>query len=215
MKQNIVKVTCHGSLGEALGRKEWFVGTNNFPSAMSAVETLSKRKFCKHLIESEQRGIKYRILINGRDFLYDEKNPPNPNNFESIRNSELWSKNKNLRTIDIIPILEGSGELIVYIIISVVIAVIVAVIQNALIPDIELQSYKAREKTSYLFNGPVNTISEGIPVPVGYGRLLIGSAVISASYDPSEFLADDQTEIPGSITDQSSGREHGHVDRGF
>lgn len=30
------------------------------------------------------------------------------------------------------------------------------------------------------FNGAVNTISQGLPVPIGYGKLLVGSAVISA-----------------------------------
>lgn len=33
---------------------------------------------------------------------------------------------------------------------------------------------------SYLFNGPVNTSAQGHPVPVGYGRMIVGSAVISA-----------------------------------
>ena len=36
---------------------------------------------------------------------------------------------------------------------------------------------------SYTFNGPVNTIGEGGPVPVGYGRLIIGSQQIFSSYD--------------------------------
>jgi predicted phage tail protein len=34
---------------------------------------------------------------------------------------------------------------------------------------------------SDIFNGPVNTVAQGLPVPIGYGRLRIGSAVISAS----------------------------------
>jgi predicted phage tail protein len=33
---------------------------------------------------------------------------------------------------------------------------------------------------SYLFNGPVNTAAQGHPVPIGYGRMIVGSAVISA-----------------------------------
>lgn len=33
---------------------------------------------------------------------------------------------------------------------------------------------------SYLFNGPVNTSAQGHCVPVGYGRLIVGSAVVSA-----------------------------------
>ena len=37
--------------------------------------------------------------------------------------------------------------------------------------------------SSYFFNGPENTTREGGPVPVGYGELLVGSQVISASYE--------------------------------
>jgi len=34
---------------------------------------------------------------------------------------------------------------------------------------------------SYNFNGAVNTTAQGNPVPVGYGRMMVGSAVITAS----------------------------------
>lgn len=33
---------------------------------------------------------------------------------------------------------------------------------------------------SYLFNGPVNTSAQGQCVPIGYGEMIVGSAVISA-----------------------------------
>ncbi|WP_341667336.1 tail assembly protein [Alcaligenes sp. SDU_A2] len=33
---------------------------------------------------------------------------------------------------------------------------------------------------SYNFNGPVNTTAQGNPVPLGYGRKIVGSAVVSA-----------------------------------
>ena len=50
-----------------------------------------------------------------------------------------------------------------------------------------------------LFAGPQNIVGEGGPVPVGYGRLVVGSQVISASYvirdfnteNTSEYLRDD------------------------
>jgi predicted phage tail protein len=35
-------------------------------------------------------------------------------------------------------------------------------------------------KPSYAFGGPVNTVAQGNPVPVGYGRRRIGGAIISA-----------------------------------
>ena len=36
---------------------------------------------------------------------------------------------------------------------------------------------------SYMFGGPVNTVGEGGPIPVGYGRLIVGSHQVFASYD--------------------------------
>jgi predicted phage tail protein len=43
-------------------------------------------------------------------------------------------------------------------------------------------------KASYNFNGPVNTVAQGNPVPLLYGRMIVGSAVISGSV-----YAEDQT----------------------
>jgi predicted phage tail protein len=39
---------------------------------------------------------------------------------------------------------------------------------------------RPENKPSFIFDGPVNTIAAGHPVPVGYGELIVGSAVISA-----------------------------------
>ena len=35
-------------------------------------------------------------------------------------------------------------------------------------------------RASYGFNGPVNTTAQGNPVPLGYGRMIVGSAVVSS-----------------------------------
>jgi predicted phage tail protein len=45
-------------------------------------------------------------------------------------------------------------------------------------PDIS--NNRPDNKPSYAFNGAVNTTAQGYPVPVGYGRMIVGSAVISA-----------------------------------
>ena len=36
------------------------------------------------------------------------------------------------------------------------------------------------ETNNYSFNGPVNTIRQGVPVPICYGQLMVGSSVISS-----------------------------------
>lgn len=48
---------------------------------------------------------------------------------------------------------------------------------------------RPENKPSYSFNGAVNTTAQGHPVPVGYGRLIVGSAVISAGIDVDEIAA--------------------------
>jgi predicted phage tail protein len=39
---------------------------------------------------------------------------------------------------------------------------------------------RPENRPSFLFNGPVNTTAQGHPVAVGYGRLRVGSAMVSA-----------------------------------
>jgi predicted phage tail protein len=48
---------------------------------------------------------------------------------------------------------------------------------------------RPENKPSYNFNGPVNTIAQGNPVPVGYGRMIVGGAVISAGITTEEIPA--------------------------
>lgn len=42
---------------------------------------------------------------------------------------------------------------------------------------------RPENRASYAFNGPVNTEAQGNPVPILYGELIVGSAVISAKID--------------------------------
>jgi predicted phage tail protein len=53
----------------------------------------------------------------------------------------------------------------------------------------------AENGASYNFNGPVNTTAQGNPVPVLYGRMIVGSAVISAG-----ILAQEQAYVGATIT---------------
>ena len=39
---------------------------------------------------------------------------------------------------------------------------------------------RGENKPSYAFGAPTNTVSQGYPVPIGYGKRRIGGAVISA-----------------------------------
>ena len=206
----MTKITLHGELGEAIG-SEWNLKVKSVSEAISAINILSKRKFYPLLLEKDKQGLKYQIVINNQEFAPNKKIDENTT-IQEIKESELCIDRGNLKTIDIVPVYEGSDEVlsIVLGVILVIVGIIVAVgswgaaapIGGALItagvglivggiiglltapPSFEdFREVEKRGTTSYLFSGPQNTTREGGPVPLGYGRLIVGSQVIQASYD--------------------------------
>jgi len=66
-------------------------------------------------------------------------------------------------------------------------ALVMGGISSALFkPPVAQSTEKPESKASYSFDGPVNTVSQGNPIPVCYGRLIVGSQVISASIDTGD-----------------------------
>lgn len=53
-------------------------------------------------------------------------------------------------------------------------------VAQMLAPQPKFDGPEEEQQPSYVFNGAVNTTAQGQPVPVGYGRMIVGSAVISA-----------------------------------
>ena len=72
-----------------------------------------------------------------------------------------------------------AGGEVVTIITAIVVSIVTGLIMQALFKPPKPKEEK--ETKSYLFSGPVNTAAQGIPIPIGYGRLRVGSSVISAS----------------------------------
>lgn len=210
----LVNVQMHGLLGEHLGRKLWKLAVKNVGEAMRAIEVMSNNKLFKFLLENDKKGVKYEVLINGKPFKTDK--PLEPENVEEIRSSELLISSLQLKTIDVIPVLEGAGgksgsigAIILGVILIIVGIVLIVGSYGSLsafgVPILlagiglvaggvmlllskppsfeDFREISGGGKTSYLFNGPQNVSREGGPVPVGYGRLLVGSQVVSASYE--------------------------------
>ena len=51
-------------------------------------------------------------------------------------------------------------------------------------PDMDLErGREAAKLESFVFNNVVNTSTQGLPVPIAYGRVFVGSAVLSSSLD--------------------------------
>jgi len=211
---NLVNIKIHGILGEQLGQSEWNLAVKSVGEAIKGIQCNSKKLY-QQLLENDKKNIKYRVLINDKDFAIDEG--ADPDTPEGIASSELVIQRDTIETIDIVPVIEGSDNLmsIITIIIGIAliwtgagaaimgagfssmtamqgamvlggIGLVAAGITNLLTPMPKFGDFREIEQggaRSYLFTGPLNTIKEGGPVFVGYGRLLVGSHVIQSASD--------------------------------
>lgn len=56
-------------------------------------------------------------------------------------------------------------------------------------PPPKAERPQEQDPPSYVFDGAVNTQAQGQPVPIGYGRMIVGSAVISAGLTVDDIVA--------------------------
>jgi len=111
----MVKVKLHGELGQEIG-EDWNLEVSSVAEAFRAIEA-NTRKLTKFLVLQAEKNAKYEILINNRplwvpkaeDLPLDYKDVKKEH-FSMLQQSEMCMDfGKQLKTIDIVPILEGAG----------------------------------------------------------------------------------------------------------
>lgn len=184
----LTKVILDGPLGKEFGR-EW-----ELEDIGSATEAL-------RIIDANKPGL----------FLWIKGNLPTYERYQVLaefpdgRIEELDNDTYNLQMkpckLRFVPLVEGGSGVVRAVVGVVMIAVaffvpgpwspylyamgaslVLGSIIEALMPRPKNDDDKERkDKTSYYFDGPVNTTTQGVPVPLIYGRILTGSHAISAS----------------------------------
>jgi predicted phage tail protein len=194
----MVTVYLYGELGRLFG-KVWRLDVSSPKEAIRAIQ-MNGMKIYEYLIDKANLGTEYRVLLDGKDF--DSE-------------LEVQVPIKKHKTYHFIPVPQGGEGLWQAIIGAVLIVVGIAVnyfsggslalLGNALIMSgiamflggvfqllFPPSSAKAQEaeksgsRPNYLFSGIVNTTRQGGPVPVGYGRMIVGSQLISAGITTTE-----------------------------
>lgn len=184
----VKKIRLHGVLGERFGRVHYY----SVGSPKEAIKALCVMipGFQKFMLESKEYGLTFSIFEGKRNLTNDE-----------------LSMQANGADIRIAPIIIGSKNAGVFqtILGAVLVAAGFALSFTFLAPAspflymtgasmmlggvVQMLSpmdggLSAREspdnKPSYAFGGPVNSIAQGNPVPILYGKRRIGGAIISA-----------------------------------
>ena len=202
----LTKITFHGNLEKALGQKDFKLKVENVAEALRAVDIISKRKLSKAILNNEKQNIKYKIITDDKPLFSEDINEIN-----QLVDSEMFI-NKNFKTIDIVPVLEGAGDdakdvgmvigggLMFGIGISLESPTMMMIGAYAMLtgmsnllaepPDFEdfREIQQTNKRESYLFNGPINTYNPRGPVPIGYGRVMVGSLAIAYSHEHGDRL---------------------------
>ena len=172
-------VYLHGKLGKRFGKK-WKLAVDTIPEAMRAIDVNSEgflEYLCKELFEQK----KYILLKKRPEDASSEK--------DVYTEKELhYSRSKE---IHILPIVEGAAPVAAFtflgfkgaaaIVAMVVVNIALSFIMQALFKPPKIERKDSTTTKSFLLGGVQNRRAQGFPVPVGYGRLKIGSSQISSS----------------------------------
>jgi predicted phage tail protein len=179
----------------------WETSCNNVRDIFKLIDCQTSG-FRKYLMEADKAGVAYEIR-KGKDIL---QNP-----------EDLLLKTVDDEEIVIVEVPDGAKaglKIIAGIILTVVgfatgqtwlisigANLIVGGITELLAPGPETED---ADDPSYLFNGPVNNIRQGLPVPVLYGELIVGGGAISAYYSSAPIVIRGDT-VEGNASTTSAG----------
>tara|TARA_R100000152_G_C6744611_1_gene168303 strand:- start:510 stop:1106 length:597 start_codon:yes stop_codon:yes gene_type:complete len=170
-------VKLHGILAQEYGDTFELV-LGNPRNTLRAINC-NRKGFLKRFIELHKEGISYDLIIDKTRI--DEKSQVDGFSHPTV--------------IDLVPAITGAGAATVFGWIAQ--AILFAAVSYALAPKppepeaLELTASAGRE--SLIFSNIANVASQGAPLPVGYGRLKVGSQVIQAtikSYPQSQKTRD-------------------------
>ena len=170
----MTNVRLHGVLAKEYGQN-FCLDVGRSKNVLHAIDA-NRNNFIARVIQLQKEGCIYEVIIN-KERLGDQ---------QGLRNLDPP------KTIDLVPAITGSGPVGAAIswlvggtlLANLTLAVAFSVISYALTPPPEVEQVEGTaqaSKQSQIFNGPLNVASQGAPLPLGYGRLIVGSQVIQSS----------------------------------
>lgn len=197
----ITTIRLYGLLGKKFGRVHRMAVTN----AADAVRALGSqlRGFDAYMTQSKDNGVAYSVFYGKRNLTADDLFDAHAGDEIRIAPIVIGSKKGGVFNIILGAVLIVVGSLVaLYVpgglalgqaLFNTGLAMMLGGVVQLLTPTPKGSSSKDRPENtpSYGFNGPINTQAQGHPVPVLYGRLIVGSAVLSAGID-----VQDQAYIP-------------------
>jgi len=186
--KKLTKIKFHGELGEHMG-KEYNLSVGSVKEALQAVNKISGKKLSKYFMKDGNFHNEYRILVNGKDLASKHKKI---DSVDKVNSSEIVIERKNLDTIDIVPVIQGSGNNFLAILLVVVAVVLIATGVGAA----GFGAFMAQGAAQAgLATATTLGISAGTAIVAGLGLLAAGISVLLSK--PPEFAAFQDTSTAG------------------
>lgn len=189
MSEKLRTIRLYGKLGTRFGRVHR-LAVDSAAEAMRALCVMLPG-FKQELVTSSDRGVTYAVFVGKENI--DEKQLALPPGRDDIRIAPVLQGSKRGGVLQTIlgAVLVVVGAVLTYTGIGSAAGVPLMQFGAAMAFGGVVQMLSPTPKglsakdspdngASYNFNGPVNTSAQGNPVPVLYGRMIVGSSVISA-----------------------------------
>lgn len=202
----MLTVVLLGELGKRFGRKHRL----DVRSPAEAVRALCAnfRDFRQFVATSEQRNVAYRVLSHKDEVGLEELHNPASKTitFVPVVSGAIIKTLKKLVDSTVGKIIIGAALIAASVLtfgaatplltgvfgqvaFSVGVSLALGGVAQLLAPTPKTRDQEVKSEASYIFNGAVNTTAQGAAIPVGYGRLIVGSAVISAGVSVEDVTA--------------------------
>jgi len=177
-----------GKMGKLFG-EHWKLNASTVREAMNGIDVQREGKLKQYLIDCTEKGIEFTVQ-RGEDFLeYDNLHMELGNDDIIITPLPVGAGKTAGRIkaiigialiiIGVLSLMSGNPILAVgawYLIGAGALLASIGIVEM-LTPDTPSNS-----KDGYLFNGPENSVKQGIPVPLCYGELIVGGAPINFGF---------------------------------
>ena len=194
MNKGLKVVKVYGALRKRLGqcRFEFDVAT---PAQAIKALCVNFPGLDKWLIDSEQDGVGYRVAVSKEKITEQDMTP-------------LIMPFSEREVFSITPVIAGAGRGVGQVLLGAVLigasfipgvgafaasamqtvgaSLTLNGIATLISPQPQLGLERGKEAArleSFIFNNVVNTAKQGLPVPIAYGRVFVGSAVLSSGLD--------------------------------
>jgi len=158
-------ISLHGILAQKYGQV--FKMDIGKPRDVIRAIDANRDGFRKTVVDLQKQGFSYELIVNKKRL-----------------NKEEFLNNKKPQEIDFVPFIVGSGAFIP-LLKMLAVSLVAATIQYALMDPGTIdggETVVGGDSKSLMFSSSqINLAAQGSPLPIGYGRLKVGSSVIQSS----------------------------------